>query len=1425
MAMVGTEQVGTGEGFPGFSPEEARSLRRYRPLRRLGHGGGGEVWAVEDRATGQRLALKLLAEGAGEAETLALIEELTALGGLEGLGLPRVHRFGRLGARLFLLRDLVEGEDLAALLARGQGRAALAALLGALPVVTRVHRAGRVHGDIKPANLIVGPDGGATLVDLGLSVQLRPGGVIRGLTPGYGAPELLRGEAPSVLSDVYALGATLREILGGLPGASAELRRVAERATAADPSARFPSVDELASALRASLGLSAAAGAGIADAGWPVLGLAPVVAALRRRLDALGPGEILELRGRSGSGKSTALRRLSWSLAAEGAEVAWLEARAAEQAAPWELEDASGLVLIDDAGALGGEALALLERARSRGARVLVTSGGGVAWLPGAALRFDLPPLDGATAAELIRRTAPSLPAPVLGWLLERSRGRPGKLRVMVERLAGEVVVRTADVERILGGAPEDQGDDPLERASRALECGRLQDAKKALEARRTEKSAASELLRVRLAIAEGDRKGAVERLARLEARAKEPEERRQVALQRGRLALLEGDYGAALACARGVGGEDRTGAEALACAGVAESYLGHHEAARRTLASAALLARRLGQRRTEALALTSLGFAHQRAGQQEEARAAYEEALELAQELGDAAAAATLRLNLASLVPAEEPAEALAHLEAAVDLGKKAGRLATVRQALLNLASLDLELGRLAAARERVALLLGQQAELSEAQRAQLLGLEATLAARSGAPAEATALFERCARSYEALRRNDDAAEARIAAALAAARGGAFEVDERLPARPGTHLARALAARNRGDTQAAEVQLREAARLVSAGQDRSLRWRILVARGQLALESGRTLAGRRDGEEALALLEDAAARLPADLQQVFWSDPERQEARALAQAGQTGAAPSAPAEDRLARILEINRELAAVRELAALLERVLEHAAGLLGAERGCVLLVDEAGEIALRASRGVGADEERRAFSRSVAQQVLATGEPLITRSAQDDERLRGFTSVHLLSLRSVACVPVRSPRGGCIGALYLETRSWPGALFERERSILRAFADQAAIAIENARLHEENRKRAEDLAAANRELEAAQQRLRELLEQKRAQLESTRRDLKDTRAALRGHFGYRNLVGTSAPMRRLYALMDRVKDTDVPVLITGESGTGKEMVARAIHEASPRARHPFTGVNCGAIPATLLESELFGHVRGAFTGADRERRGLFRETEGGTLLLDEIGEMPTKMQAGLLRVLQERTVRPVGGTREEPIDVRVVAATHRDLAALVEQGAFREDLLYRLQVVELRIPPLRERPEDIPLLVDHFLQLFAARYRRDKGSVSREALRLLASHDWPGNVRQLQNVLLNAWVLSEHEELVPDDFELSSPRPAPPPSVPRPDGPLPSSFVDHRSSEKERILQALQEHGWNRLKAARALGIPRRTFYRRLREHGIQ
>jgi DNA-binding NtrC family response regulator len=312
----------------------------------------------------------------------------------------------------------------------------------------------------------------------------------------------------------------------------------------------------------------------------------------------------------------------------------------------------------------------------------------------------------------------------------------------------------------------------------------------------------------------------------------------------------------------------------------------------------------------------------------------------------------------------------------------------------------------------------------------------------------------------------------------------------------------------------------------------------------------------------------------------------------------------------------------------------------------------------------------------------------------------------------------------------------------------------------------------------------------------------------------------------------MRRVYALIERLTDTDVPVLVTGESGTGKEIVARAVHLAGPRAKRPFVGVNCAAIPANLLESELFGSVRGAFTGADRDRRGLFQQADGGTLLLDEIGEMPQKMQGGMLRALQEKCVRPVGSTKEEAIDVRVIAATNRDLAKMVAAGTFRDDLYYRLHVIEVHVPPLRDRIDDIPPLIDHFLSLFAARYRRDRRALSRDAVRKICAYPWPGNVRQLEHVLLSAWLMSDRAEIGAEDVELPSPPRAAkstdtrvPASAPAPTAKVrAASTSEFKSAERERILSALTACNWNRAQAAKMLGVPRRTFYRRLKEFGL-
>jgi transcriptional regulator with PAS, ATPase and Fis domain len=279
--------------------------------------------------------------------------------------------------------------------------------------------------------------------------------------------------------------------------------------------------------------------------------------------------------------------------------------------------------------------------------------------------------------------------------------------------------------------------------------------------------------------------------------------------------------------------------------------------------------------------------------------------------------------------------------------------------------------------------------------------------------------------------------------------------------------------------------------------------------------------------------------------------------------------------------------------------------------------------------------------------------------------------------------------------------------------------------------------------------------------------------------------------------------------------PILIVGESGTGKELVARALHGSSPRRERPFVAVNCSAIPEALLESQLFGHRRGSFTDAREDRRGLFQEAEGGTLLLDEIGDMAPALQAKLLRVLQEKEVHPLGAAAPVPVDVRVVAATHRDLDRLSADGGFRHDLLYRLNVITIRIPPLRERPEDLVPLVAHFLE----KHRGQPGAtVTRDAMAVFRRHRWPGNVRELENVIERALVLGPGDvvrvEDLPESLNAGNPRPL------ADDEPVrPMSDV-----EREQIVKALRSAQGNKSAAAKMLGLDRKTLYRKLELYGI-
>ena len=330
-------------------------------------------------------------------------------------------------------------------------------------------------------------------------------------------------------------------------------------------------------------------------------------------------------------------------------------------------------------------------------------------------------------------------------------------------------------------------------------------------------------------------------------------------------------------------------------------------------------------------------------------------------------------------------------------------------------------------------------------------------------------------------------------------------------------------------------------------------------------------------------------------------------------------------------------------------------------------------------------------------------------------------------------------------------------------------------------------------------------------------------TFRDLsveEELRKELEGRCEFGDMVSRSPAMRRICDILPQVAASDSTVLIQGETGTGKELLARAVHNLSPRMGKPFVAVNCGALPDTLLESELFGYKTGAFTGADKDKPGRFALAQGGTIFLDEIGDVSPPLQSRLLRVLQERVYEPLGGTAPVKADVRVITATNRDLAARVKEGAFRLDLFYRVNVVRLELPPLRQRREDIPILADRFIERFNRTQGRRVPGVSREALAMFMAHDYPGNIRELENLIEHAFVLCGDGAIeprhLPPDFA---------PRVPRRSARASRIAAASQAVEAQAILDALKRHRYNRVAAARDLGVHKSTFFRKIKTLGLE
>jgi transcriptional regulator with GAF, ATPase, and Fis domain len=526
-----------------------------------------------------------------------------------------------------------------------------------------------------------------------------------------------------------------------------------------------------------------------------------------------------------------------------------------------------------------------------------------------------------------------------------------------------------------------------------------------------------------------------------------------------------------------------------------------------------------------------------------------------------------------------------------------------------------------------------------------------------------------------------------------------------------------------------------------------------------------------------------------------------------------------------LERLGEINKALNTERDAQRLLDLIVDSAIEITGAARGFLILFDgRANEF--RAARNIDESTIHRPefeVSHSVARRVVREGKAILTANAIDDPRLQSAASISALNLLSIVCVPLIS-RGRTLGAIYLDHPQVVGRFDETHLDTVTALAEQAAIALENVRLGEGLETSNKELRDSREEIARLNEALQDRLVKREAELEEVRESLDASRRALELRYDYSNIITRSPRIHEVLDLMDRITDTDFPVIIQGESGTGKELIARAIHFNGPRKRQNFLSLNCAAIAEPLLESELFGHVRGAFTGADKDRKGLFEQAHGGTLLLDEIGDMSLGMQKRLLRVLQEGEFLPVGGREVRKVDVRILAATHRDLKAMVADAAFREDLYYRLAVAQIHLPPLRERTEDITLLLPHFLERHGGKAR----PIDPEALAILGAREWPGNVRELENFAMNLLLFDREGERVSGRLVrrllagAGEGEPEVEAAGPAADG---GSLADRvLAFERQQLSEALTAAGGNKAAAARALGIGVRTLYKKLERVGL-
>ncbi|MBL93173.1 MAG: Fis family transcriptional regulator [Myxococcales bacterium] len=484
--------------------------------------------------------------------------------------------------------------------------------------------------------------------------------------------------------------------------------------------------------------------------------------------------------------------------------------------------------------------------------------------------------------------------------------------------------------------------------------------------------------------------------------------------------------------------------------------------------------------------------------------------------------------------------------------------------------------------------------------------------------------------------------------------------------------------------------------------------------------------------------------------------------------------APEAIPTEAYRGLVSFSQKLAHTENVESLFETLMDEVLHLTGAQKG-FLVLSEHNNPKIQVARnfeGESLNEAVSQMSDTIVKQVLDTQKPLLVQNALNDTHFNSSTSVINLQLTSVMCVPLLYAQK-LLGVLYVGNQNTVKAFDEAAMEVLALFATQSGLLVQNALDIDTLQKRTSDLEKT-------------IASQK-----------------------YGQLVGASNEMNIVFSQIDRVAPTDVTVLVLGATGTGKELIAREIHQRSRRQKGPFEVINCGAIPENLLESELFGHVKGAFTGATQTRQGRFAQADGGTLFLDEIGEMPFPLQAKLLRVLQDQMVTKVGDTKPQKVDIRVLAATHRNLEEMVAKNEFREDLYYRLNVIQLHLPPLAERGDDILVLAQFLLEKYASEYGQKVNSFSPKAKNALLQYGWPGNVRQLENKIKRAVVLCDNKTVKPEDLDFQN-------EDFEAVLPLNEAIENFR---RRYINEALTKHQGNRTQTAKALGVDPRTIFRHL------